>query len=297
MKTNTSVIANNNMISSLLSDLNKKMFLICNLERDDRLDFFIEDHLLVFLLDGVLQFSMDKSDVLELKAPAVFLIKRGTFYERKALVNSRIVILPIFNYEDIGEISALEMFEVEPRNTDSVVKTEKDKMYLKLTPIILNFFKILIHIIDFGIMDSTYFDMKVKELSLIANEEYSKEELTSFFASVVGTDRVFLDFIYANYKNVRNIKELADLSNYSQTGFEKKFHKVFGETPSGWLRARTSIDIYDELIKSTKPFKEISLDFGFSSPSHFNNFCKNTLGGTPGELRKQIIIPGKFKQL
>lgn len=103
-------------------------------------------------------------------------------------------------------------------------------------------------------------------------------------------DYLFSDFIYSNYRKVRNVQELADLSFYSLSGFEKKFRRTFGISASKWLKQKLSMEILYEITKTSKQFKEISLDLGFSSPSHFNNFCKSLLGKTPREIRKNQRI-------
>lgn len=290
-----SIFVNSDLKPSQLDIFNRKSFFVIDLQAGDRLDFQMRGHLLIFLLDGALQFSLDKTVVHELKTPSVFLVKRGTFYERTAVIDSRIVVLPIIHYGDISNASGLERSVVESKQAESAEMYQEKSAYIVLTPIVRKFFDLLINAMRLGITEDYYFDLKIKELTLIMEKEYSKEERTAFFSPIIGNEQEFFDFVYTNYKKVKNIKEFAALSNYSQTGFERKFHKIFGLTPAKWLRRNLAIDVYNELIKTAKPFKEISLDYGFSSPSHFNNFCKEALGGTPGELRKQVIIPEKFQ--
>jgi AraC-like DNA-binding protein len=80
---------------------------------------------------------------------------------------------------------------------------------------------------------------------------------------------------------------LAKKVNYSISGFEKRFKRVFDMSPYQWIQAQRAQAIYHEIHCSSKTFAELGYDFGFSSPSHFSNFCKQMFKETPGRLRKK----------
>jgi AraC-like DNA-binding protein len=97
---------------------------------------------------------------------------------------------------------------------------------------------------------------------------------------------VFSNLIYQNYGSAKNIGELAEITNYSMSGFKKKFAKVFGVSPAVWVKREKAKKIYYEINCSLKTFKEISNEYNFSSPAQFNKFCKKMYNMPPGTLRK-----------
>lgn len=122
-----------------------------------------------------------------------------------------------------------------------------------------------------------YFEIKIKEL-------------LNFFYPLLTKDTHFSDIILRNYNKVKTVKDLADLTHYSISGFEKRFKRVFGISPYKWLKKQKAKNIYREINYSVKTFKEISLEYDFTSPSHLNNFCKTNFGDTPGNIRRQSKI-------
>jgi AraC-like DNA-binding protein len=140
-----------------------------------------------------------------------------------------------------------------------------------------------------GLSGNPYIELKMRELIYIMRQDYSEKELVGFVKYIKVRDLTFSDSVYRAYSKVNSVKELARLSYYSLSGFKKHFEKVFGVSASKWIKEKRTTEIYREIMKGEKTFKEISLDFDFSSPAHFNDFCKQQLGNTPGKLRKTHI--------
>jgi AraC-like DNA-binding protein len=46
--------------------------------------------------------------------------------------------------------------------------------------------------------------------------------------------------------------------------------------------------IYHEIICTKKTFTELAMEFEFSSPAHFNDFCKQYFGDAPGRMRRKV---------
>ncbi len=84
----------------------------------------------------------------------------------------------------------------------------------------------------------------------------------------------------------KTVKELAQLTNYSVSGFEKKFKRVFNTSAGNWLKQQKSTIIFNDISNGSDSFKNISYQNGFSSISHFNNYCKLHFSKTPGEIRR-----------
>ncbi|MBD8346729.1 helix-turn-helix domain-containing protein [Dysgonomonas sp. HGC4] len=140
-----------------------------------------------------------------------------------------------------------------------------------------------------GIQCAHLLELKIKELFFIFQAFYSKEKLLDFFYLHLSTDISFRDLVYKNYAKAKTAQDLAFLMNYSSSGFHKHFKKVFGMPAYQWILQKRSKIILYEISESKKSFKEISEEYGFNSPAHFNDFCKNKLGSSPGTIRKESL--------
>lgn len=138
-----------------------------------------------------------------------------------------------------------------------------------------------------GLACTEFFELKQKELFLLLSTYYDKDELAVFFEPLMHSDLKFSNIILNNYLQVKTIKDLAELTNYSISGFEKRFRKVFKVSAGQWLMQKKSSDIYFDINMGESAFKDLCYKYGFSSLSNFNNYCKLHFGKTPGEIRRQ----------
>lgn len=141
-----------------------------------------------------------------------------------------------------------------------------------------------------GMKCSGFFELKLKELFFLLQAYYTKTKLRLFFKPFIFCDQEFTSIVMSNMNKVKTVKELALLTNYSISGFEKRFRRVFQTSAGSWIKKQRSINIYHEISSGEVPFKHISFKNGFSSLSHFNNYCKLHFGLTPGEIRKKGTI-------
>lgn len=133
--------------------------------------------------------------------------------------------------------------------------------------------------------DESFAAIKIREFFYLVAMSYSEKDRQRFFESLDPQQQDFAAFIYRNYKRACSVRELAAMSSYSLSGFEKRFHKVFAQTASSWIATRKAMDIYTQICDTAKPFKVLSLEYGFSCQAHFNRFCRKHLGQAPGMIR------------
>jgi len=138
-----------------------------------------------------------------------------------------------------------------------------------------------------GLKCSFFFDIKIREFLFLIRVYFDKNIVFNFFKPIYSTDFVFSNNVYKNVDNVRTVKELANVLNYSLSGFEKKFKRVFNMSPYQWMQEQKAKKIYHEINCSKKTFTEMAFEYDFSSPAHFNVFCRLHFGKTPGDLRKE----------
>lgn len=149
------------------------------------------------------------------------------------------------------------------------------------------FLKNLSDYLDDGLHCHCLLEMKSRELFFILRGYYRKEELLGIFYPLLQGNVDFSNFIFQNYQKVSSVKELAEMSNYSLSGLEKRFKKVFGVSVYQWIKEQRIKNIFREIHCTDKSFKELTYQHGFSSPSYFNDFCKAHFGKTPGQMRKE----------
>ena len=140
---------------------------------------------------------------------------------------------------------------------------------------------------------TSFFQAKIQEFLFLIRAYYDKQIVFNFFKSICTQDFIFSSNVYRNLDQVKTIEEMADKLHYSPSGFEKKFKKVFNIPPHRWMQEQKASKIYHEIHCSKKTFAEIAFEYDFSSPSHFNAFCKLFFGQTPGKLRKERVERSK----
>ena len=143
------------------------------------------------------------------------------------------------------------------------------------------------NLISSGMRCQYFYAIKLQELFFYFRAYYSINELFSFFLPLLNGDSEFTELVYKNYESAKTIAELANVTHYSVSGFKKRFIKVFGLSPHHWIIKEKTKKIYNEITCTTKPFKEISMQYHFYSISHFNRFCKKMFGIPPARLRAQ----------
>jgi AraC-like DNA-binding protein len=164
-------------------------------------------------------------------------------------------------------------------------KDNESNFPLKMNEMIHDFLNCLTKSIEDGLKCAYFHDLKQKELLFYLRAYYSKKDLFDFFAQILNNDITFSELVYKNFNKAKNISELASLTNYSISGFKKRFLKVFGVPPYTWIAKEKAKKIYHEINCTQKSFKEISMEFEFSSPAHFDKFCKKLFGMSPGVIR------------
>lgn len=168
------------------------------------------------------------------------------------------------------------------------LKNEPKELHqLSIHTAISVFLKNLIILISAGIKCTYFHEIKQQELLYYLRTYYSMNDLVDFFSPILNDDTDFAELIYQNYESVKHIAELAAITHYSESGFKKRFLKVFGISPHHWIQKEKAKKLHSEITCTHKNFKEIAMQYHFHSISHFNRFCKKTFGVPPAKLRKQ----------
>lgn len=168
-----------------------------------------------------------------------------------------------------------------------MVKDESLQPYhLPFNDLLDDYLLLLEKFLSHGMKCYIFLSNKIDELFFIFRGFYDKEELGCFFKKAMSNDSWFSNYIFQNASKYKSVTELASSMNYTVSGFEKRFKRVFGISCYFWMKEQKARMILHELNTGDKPIKEISEDFGFSSTSAFSEFCKSMLGKPPGQIRK-----------
>lgn len=135
--------------------------------------------------------------------------------------------------------------------------------------------------------DNDLWKLKHKELIWGFTRYYEVEELQSFFHPMTGEQVPFRNLVMTHYRKANNTEELAELCGYGVHTFRRIFKNEFGVSVYRWLIQKRAEHIKYRLSMSYIPLSDIINEFNFSSAQHFNSFCKQYLGDTPGNLRKE----------
>lgn len=241
----------------------------------------VDDSKIIFVVEGSLRISYGDIIDKEVHQGQMFILRQG--YHYKAYAEKDIFIM-IFRMN--AQINLCDRFSLQQLYAEGI-NTQDDFNALTINEQLGNFLKWTFINISNGLKCTHFLDIKRQELFFLLRAYYSKEDLALFFRPLLNNDQIFSNFIYENHYKVKNIQQLVSLSNYSVSAFNKRFKKSFGISPYRWMKEERAKRIFHEINNYSKNFKVISEEYGFSSLSQFNDFCKVHFGLTPGEIRKK----------
>ncbi len=250
-------------------------------QKDSHLNIFNEANKIVFVLKGSVTVSFD-SHVKEL-------INKGRFYFVPAKCQYNSIAhedTEVLLFRMNMNLNFCDHFSFEML-LDKNANTQKNSGFTTLETnfVLQKYLESMEMYLNEGLKCFYLFELKQKELLFLLRAYFLKEELFNFFNPVLSPDIQFSNKVYEYCEKVKTSKELAECMNYSLSGFEKRFKRVFGMPAYKWLKTKKARNIYHEITCTKKTFSEIGFEYGFSSSSYFNDFCKTNFGKTPGEIR------------
>jgi len=247
-------------------------------------NIFSIDNKVIFILKGSLQFSFGEISDQIIAEDKMMMIPAGSHLQCEAQEDSTFIIIRLHNTKHLCDCFSLDLLLREE------TKDFKPGFYsLNINERVESFLAFLDTCMSDGLKCTYYFELKSKEFYFLLRAYYTKKDLLAFFYPLLSHDISFSEFVIKNHYKAKTVQELADLMHYSLSGFQKRFKKVFGVSAYHWMKEERSKAIYHQINGTEKSFKEISDEYGFSSPSHFNDFCKANFGNTPGKIRRQKI--------
>lgn len=235
---------------------------------------------IIFLLNGDITYSYGKYLNKNFEEGTFLLFPHGFKCAMKVKEDSKIIIINLLKINFCNHFSLEMLYKL-----NESVKLEAAHYSLKINKVIDDFLNNILNTIGDGLKCAYLHELKQKELLYYLRAYYTKKDLFAFFLPILSDDIVFSELIYKNVDKIKTIADLADMVNYSVSGFKKRFVKIFGVSPYHWIIKEKAKKIYYEINCTQKSFKEISIEFNFSSSAHFDKFCKKEFGMSPGVIR------------
>jgi len=258
---------------------NKLLVEVINVERGEKFANVLDDTFIYYIQNGNMHLSWKGEGNFHLARNRLILLPVGAQVSAKTKDSCSFVA-----FRMQAAIHLCLSVDLEDLYQEVKIPDEPSPV-LEANPYIQAMFDSFIILLQKGLRCGEFIENKCQELLLLLRAFYPKETLAGFFSPLLSGDALFKRRILENYKKANSVEELAGLTNYSLNGFLKKFKRNMGETPSKWINREKSRQIHRELICGNKPLKLIAEEYGFSSVSYFNQFCRKNLGSTPGRIR------------
>jgi AraC-like DNA-binding protein len=263
---------------------NNPTIMIVELKESENFQVFSGSNDLFFIINGEFDISCKNIQNKKIKTGESVLIPQHTLCVITAMKETSILIMKLnFNITFCDRLPLnllLEMHRKIKKKSGSIGILEPSQRLTNAANTIREY-------INDGLKCGFFFNIKIHEFLFLIRAYYDKRVVLNFFKTIYSANFVFSNHIYKNIDNVKTIIELANTLNYSLSGFEKKFKRVFNISPYQWMQEQKARKIYQEIHCTKKTFAEMAFEYGFSSPSHFNVFCRLHFGKAPGDLRKE----------
>jgi len=258
------------------------------LKKGQKWSVFSIDNKSIFVLQGSLCFSFGETLDKIIPSGQMMLLPAGSQFKSIAEEDAVLIIIRLYNTKQLCDCFSLDAL-LKEEDSDF----DPDLYFLDINERVGPFLSFLDTCMTDGLKCTYYFELKAKEYYFLLRAYYPKKELLRFFYPLLSKDISFSELVLKNHYKVKTVQELANMTHYSLSGFQKRFKKVFGVSAYHWMKDERSKSIYHEINSTVKSFKEISEDYGFSSPSHFNDFCKTNFGSTPGRIRRKKSLSSR----
>jgi len=150
---------------------------------------------------------------------------------------------------------------------------------------VMHYIRTMAFYCDKGLRCRRYLNNKVGELMHLLQVFYPRQDFNNLFNKITSAGYGFQREVANHITSCKSVYEIASVMNLSVSGFEKKFKKIFGESPYHWMKRQKAQKILHLLCSDELSFKQIANQLEFTSISEFNDFVKRELKQTPGQIR------------
>lgn len=242
-----------------------------------------EQHTIVFLLEGELEFAYNEYQGSVFRAGDIFFLPQAVEMYGTILRDAHMLVL---SFDDTAEWvcqkCALSNVSEDYQSTDFRFEP------LPLAPALREFAGLVETYIREGFRCTYLHRLKQQELFMLIRCCYSQKEMIRFFYPLIGRQRNFQSKVFAYYREGLSVQDFADHFHMAPKSFTRRFKAEFGTTVYQWMLKQKANRIKLKLSIPGTTFADIIQDFQFADMSHFSKFCKGNFGCTPKELTAQL---------
>lgn len=241
---------------------------------------------MIFLLEGALHVEGKRFPGFTVHANQMFPMPADVDNSIRFVEDSLALVLYFIDskFKFCHNIITDEMIKNAPKRADWLFALDMIK------PVVVLARQTADYVID-GLLCCDIQLIKQREFMAVMQAYYSKDELVPFLVPLYGVDLTFQDTIIAMSRSYPSIDEMAEKVCMSRPTFIRHFKRCFGETPKAWVSKVKGEALFKALRDTNDTLEEIANQFKFSSVQRLSTFCKETLGGTPSEIRNGEVKP------
>lgn len=253
---------------------------------DENGTMYLEEHLLLFLLEGSLKVIYGKESC-QVNRNEMILLKKATLINYESLgnpVNNNLFSCLMFSLKD-------DMIKSFLTSTD--LKIAKQDVDIKELSSVQPMDDCLI---AFAQSLGPFF----KNVDKVAPSQLRRKMMELLYDTAVCSDTIFQQILHLqepvrmdlrevverHYATPIRIEDLAYLSGRSLSSFKREFQQIFNVPPATWIREKRLNKAREMLETTAMSVSEICYSLGFENVSHFSRIFKQYHGIMPTSLRQ-----------
>lgn len=251
---------------------------------------FLEDHLLLFVLEGIYTVRFGSQEYTVRKNEMILLQKSIVVeYEKSGEPDSEYVLdyMMFFLKEDVLR-EFIKLADHKPSYPAVLVPVSVQAVNARLvsfTESLKPYFTESDKISD-GLV-------RLKLLELLFDAADANEQFLLQFLQLKRKARKDIaEVIEENIMNPVSLSDLAYLSGRSLSTFKRDFQAMYNTSPLQWIRNRRLDKAEELLTHSDLSVTDICFTIGFENTAHFSKVFKERFGYPPSALKKHDGIPG-----
>ncbi len=239
---------------------------------------------IVFVLEGKIDFFFRDHPEKTVQKGQFFFIPTVGVFRYKAERKSMVLVIRLHDRIRLCRGMTVEQLYDKAKAGEALKKAEAVSM-LDINVHLQHFLTGICEVLADGLQCRHYFETKTQELFFLLRTYYPREKLHEFFSLILTPDTAFSEYIRANALKYKTVGDFASALHMTPRQFSDKFNRVFRQAPYAWMKQEKVRMIQADLMQGEKDNKQIAHEYGFSTPNHLYDFCKENLGKTPGEIR------------
>jgi AraC-like DNA-binding protein len=138
--------------------------------------------------------------------------------------------------------------------------------------------------------------LKHGEMFILLRHFCPREDLLRLFTPLILSVEDFRSKVIDMYARMEggNVSDLADRVGMGRKSFDKHFRREFDCSPARWMQEEKAKRLLAFLGEPKVTIMDAMDKFHFNSASHFNRFCRQFFGETPGTIIKRSGEIDKF---